>query len=97
MELLDLHIGILEDGVVALYLLAVGGCLLTFAEPAGSEAHGFWLGALLGIESVGHEVEGRCSLISRWMVWPGWKLGLASGECGGDVMVTWVEHSLGCA
>jgi len=97
MELLDLFIGILEDGVIALYLLAVGGCLLTFAYLTGSKARGFWLGALLGIESIGHKVEGRCSLISRWMSWPGWKLGLAPGECGGEVMAACVEHSFGCA
>jgi hypothetical protein len=93
-ELLDLFIGILEDGVIALYLLAVGGCLVTFAQPTGSEAMGFWFGALLGIESA-HAVEGRCSLIRRWMLRPGWKAGLAAAECGGEVMMALVEHSFG--
>ena len=97
MELLDLFICILEDGVIALYLLAVGGCLLLWACSTGSEAWRFWLGTLPGIESVGHEVEGRCSLIRRGMLWPGWKLGLAAGECGGEGMLACVEHSFGCA
>ena len=75
--------------------------MLTLAYPTGSEAWRFWLGAfiisLLGIESVGHEVEGRCLLIGRWILWPGWKLGLAAGERGGEVMVACAEYSFGCA
>ena len=97
MEFLDLFVGILKDGFIAFYLLAIGGCLLMFAQPTGSKALWFEFGALLGIESIGHKVEGRCSLISRWMSWPGWKLGLAPGECGGEVMAACVEHSFGCA
>ena len=102
MELLDLFICILEDGVIALYLVAVGGCLLLRACSTGSEAWRLWLGTLSGVESVmfgigiGHTVEGRCSLI-RGILWPGRKLGLAAGECGGEGMVTCAEHSFGCA